>query len=268
MAVLRIRYRMMLTRLDVPGFRLMKGEHVGGSTLPRHVHDDPTLCYLFRGRFLEDSPGHSFDCRDDTLKLTGAGDPHSNRFIAGESHGVRVDIDRTRFGDMRAIHRLLDDRVFLPNSGARGLMHRVMVEMNTPDEASALAVEGLLLELLSRLARETTVAGRAMPDWLRRAHDMVEGLFATPVTLGGIAREVGVAPSTLARAYRRTFRSTVGERVRALRVESAARALLRTSLSLAEIAQMNGFYDQSHFTNVFRRQFGVSPARFRARSRE
>ena len=251
--------------MQVPGFRLMKGEHAGGSVLPRHAHDDPTLCYVFRGRFTEESPGHTFDCRDDTLKLTGAGDPHSNRFIAGASHGVRVDIDRARFGDARAIQRLLDDRVFLPRSGARGLMERIIVEMNDPDDASSLAVEGLLLELLSRLARETAVGGTGLPAWLVLAHEMVEDLFATPVSLGGIARDVGVAPATLARAYRRQFRSSLGERVRALRVEAAARALLRTERSLTEIALMSGFYDQAHFTNVFRRQIGVSPARFRAR---
>ena len=38
----------------------------------------------------------------------------------------------------------------------------------------------------------------------------------------------------------------------------------RTDEPLASIAQILGFADQSHFTNVFRRETGETPARFRA----
>jgi AraC-like DNA-binding protein len=33
---------------------------------------------------------------------------------------------------------------------------------------------------------------------------------------------------------------------------------------LSEIALRAGFYDQSHFTNVFRRTLGVTPSAYRA----
>jgi AraC family transcriptional regulator len=73
-----------------------------------------------------------------------------------------------------------------------------------------------------------------------------------------------VHPATLARAYRRRFGCSIGERVRALRVEHAARRLLETTEPLSTIAVGTGFYDQSHFTNAFRRQLGVTPAAYRS----
>src|SRR5260370_38674247 len=41
--------------------------------------------------------------------------------------------------------------------------------------------------------------------------------------------------------------------------------LLNTNHSLAQIAQRCGFYDQAHFTKVFKALFGVTPGRFRSR---
>ena len=37
--------------VQVPGFVLRLGEHPGGSEIARHYHDDPTICYVLRGRF-------------------------------------------------------------------------------------------------------------------------------------------------------------------------------------------------------------------------
>ncbi|MBA3496775.1 MAG: helix-turn-helix domain-containing protein [Gemmatimonadales bacterium] len=39
--------------------------------------------------------------------------------------------------------------------------------------------------------------------------------------------------------------------------------MAETDTSLAEIALAAGFADQSHFSNLFRREMGVSPSAFR-----
>jgi AraC-like DNA-binding protein len=51
--------------------------------------------------------------------------------------------------------------------------------------------------------------------------------------------------------------------VRRLRIERAAQELGGTTRSIAEIAMTAGFADQSHFSDVFRRQTGMSPSAFR-----
>ncbi|MGH7559893.1 MAG: helix-turn-helix domain-containing protein [Gemmatimonadales bacterium] len=43
--------------------------------------------------------------------------------------------------------------------------------------------------------------------------------------------------------------------------------MAETDEPLSEIALRAGFYDQSHFTNVFHRTLGVTPAAYRARLR-
>lgn len=135
------------------------------------------------------------------------------------------------------------------------------------DDASRQVAEGLVLELLAELAPAGPPKHRrTAPPWARRADEMIRATFPAHPPLAELATAVGVQPATLARGFRAAFGCTIGERVRELRVEAAARALADGDQSLAEIAVQNGFYDQSHFTNVFRRCRGVTPAEYRRRA--
>lgn len=260
----RYRSRMM----SVPGFSLYRGMHPEGTELAKHAHDDPTLCYVLRGRFTEYVAGHAVDCLSDSLKVTPAGEMHSNRFAAHETHGLRIDVDRGRFAESRSIDRLLDERLHLSGAHAGGIVNRLLAELDAGDESAAIAVEGLLLELLATLARDVVpTSGAVMQPWLREADDIIRELYSSQIALSAVARAVGVAPATLARSYRSAFRLTVGERIRGLRMERAVRDLLESEEPLSSVALRAGFYDQSHFTNLFRRRFGVTPAQYRLTAR-
>lgn len=249
----------------VPGFTLLHGFHIRGSELPKHTHDDPSFCYVLRGYFTEHSAGHVADCRPEGLKLTPAGELHWNRFLADETRGLRIDVDRSRFVEHPRIYRLLDERLQTSGRGITDVVQRLLAQLEIADAAAGLAVEGLLLELMAALAREAAPAvGPPRPRWLREADALIHELYTSPVSLRDLAQAVGVTPATLARGYRRAFHTTVGEQVRRLRIEHARRELAQTAEPLAAIAIRAGFFDQSHFTNVFRRYTGVTPGRYRA----
>jgi AraC family transcriptional regulator len=254
--------------VHIPGFILRMGAHPGGSEIARHYHDDPTICYVLRGGFTEYSGGEAAECAATTWKVMPAGEPHSNRFGTAETQGLRIEVDRSRFADSPEITRALDERRHTAGGRVGGLARRMMTELTTADSSATIAVEGLALELLAELARvREPRSGRRIPAWLLAAEQLLRERFRTERSVSEIAREVGVDPATLSRAYRSRFGCTVGERIRGLRVGHAARELTETTDSLSEIAVRAGFYDQSHFTNVFRRALGVTPAAYRAGSR-
>ena len=96
---------------------------------------------------------------------------------------------------------------------------------------------------------------------------MLDGQAGPVPTLAALAREVGVHPVHLAHEFRRFYRESVGEYARRLRVERACAEMARSERPLSEIAADAGFYDQSHFTNVFKRHTGLTPAEFRSAAR-
>ena len=124
-------------------------------------------------------------------------------------------------------------------------------------------MEGLILELLACVARRDEGPAVRSPAWVRRAHALLQDAPGRRFSLGDIAAEVGVHPATLARGFRRAYGCSLGEMQRRLRLEFAAQQLVATDRPLATIAQQAGFFDQSHFTNAFRRHLGTSPLRYR-----
>jgi AraC family transcriptional regulator len=142
-------------------------------------------------------------------------------------------------------------------------MQRAYDEFRCTDDVSALAVEGLTLELLAEGARRRTPGGSHPPRWLQHVRDLLHEAFRQRLTLDGIAGSVGVHPAHLARVFRQLQGCTVGEYVRSLRIEYACHCLRTSDTALATLALAAGFSDQSHFSRVFKRQTGMSPAVFR-----
>ncbi len=80
--------------------------------------------------------------------------------------------------------------------------------------------------------------------------------------IAAMAGAVGLSTRDLQRRLRRQGASYSGI-LRDARVRRAARAMLDTPGSLAEIGYAAGFADQAHFTREFRRILGASPAEWR-----
>lgn len=251
----------------VPGFTLTLGRHAAGSALPRHEHPDPTICYVLRGGFTEYSGGEAVDCAPSTWKLMPAGEPHWNHFGDRETRGLRIDVDRARFADVPRIFRALDERHHGWGGRAGAVARRLVIELSARDDTASVAAEGLALELVAELARmaEEEDRSRSVPRWLKLADELIRARYRDRITVTELAAEVGVHPATLSRSHRKWFGCAIGERIRRMRVEHAARDLVETSESLSEVALRAGFYDQSHFTNLFHRVVGVTPRTYRER---
>jgi AraC family transcriptional regulator len=131
---------------------------------------------------------------------------------------------------------------------------------------SYLAIEGLVLELIAAIARESQSYKNILhgpAGWLKQAHELIKSRFLESLTLGDIAHSVGVHQVTLAREFRRYYDCTVGDMVRRERISFACRQLLKPEESLTNIAIAAGFYDQSHFAKTFKRLIGMTPAQYR-----
>jgi AraC-like DNA-binding protein len=83
------------------------------------------------------------------------------------------------------------------------------------------------------------------------------------VTLDDVARAVHVSPFHLARIFQQQTGVPVHRYLTQLRLRAS---LERLSDDLTVVALELGFSSHSHFTDAFRREFGVSPSEMRHRS--
>jgi AraC family transcriptional regulator len=99
---------------------------------------------------------------------------------------------------------------------------------------------------------------------LQRACEYIHAHFGQNLTLAQVARAAGLHPVYLGQLFRQQFGETLGEYLNRIRVRGAAERLASSDLPLSAIALDFGFYDQSHFTRIFRQLTGATPGRFRA----
>lgn len=99
---------------------------------------------------------------------------------------------------------------------------------------------------------------------LKRVRDYVDAHFAHPITLSDLANVAGLSRMHFAGEFRRATGVRPHEFVLRQRVERSQKMLLASNLSLVQIALSHGFQTQSHYSVVFKRIVGHTPARWRA----
>ncbi|HKS26636.1 MAG TPA: AraC family transcriptional regulator, partial [Pyrinomonadaceae bacterium] len=135
----------------------------------------------------------------------------------------------------------------------------------TTDSVAALMLESLVLEIVAATStRADALRERVIPRWLERAREYLHAHFTENISSIALGRMVGAHPVYLAREFRRAFDCTMGEYVRRLRIEAACRKISGSDVPLADIALSVGFYDQSHFSNAFKRVTSLTPVQYRA----
>jgi AraC family transcriptional regulator len=93
---------------------------------------------------------------------------------------------------------------------------------------------------------------------LRTVIELAHAQLADGLTLELMARAAGYSPFQFARLFKATTGLAPHQFVRSLRLERSCR-LLDDQHDVADVALRTGFYDQAHFTNAFRNEFGVTP---------
>lgn len=122
-------------------------------------------------------------------------------------------------------------------------------------ESRAVALAFSIVKFSARVPRDLRS--------LQHAREYIHAHFRANLSLAQVARAAAVHPVYLGQMFRQEFGQTLGEYLNRVRVLAAAEFLANSDLPLSAIALDVGFYDQSHFTRVFRELTGATPGAFR-----
>jgi AraC family transcriptional regulator len=254
--------------VTLDGFTVIESTYQPSTVLPSHAHDGATVSLVRRGSFTEVLRRQAHECKAFDLLIEPAGELHTDQFGKRGATCLHIAISAKRLAYFREFSNALDSPAKFCGGLLPTFVTKLDLELAVMDSASALAIEGLVLEILAqatRCSKDTEVATPTI--WLRRTHELLRSKYASKLTLNEIAATAGVNPSHLARAFRRHFHCSIGEYLRRLRIEAAIALIVKGNTPLAEIATVVGFCDQSHFTNAFRKQTGATPARFASQAK-
>jgi AraC family transcriptional regulator len=249
--------------LELGGFGITEAWFPAGELLTRHTHERACVAVMLEGSFDLRFTAKSYPCLPHTVFTEPAGEAHANFIGAAGAHVVVVQPNPARAELLRPFAPLLERATHRYHAGMTERASQLARELDRIDDLSALAAEGLVLDMLVDLTRLEIGWRHQPPRWLLQARELVHARFAEPLKVAELAHEVGVHPAHLARCFRTQFKLSLGSYVRRLRLEWAARELVRSPTPLAELALDAGFADQSHFTRFFKRRFGLPPSAYR-----
>jgi AraC-like DNA-binding protein len=218
--------------------------------------------------FEETLGGRRITVSPTTLIARPAGELHANSYGSTPAHCLIIELHPDTVSRLKEATDVLQQSFITDTAFAAVAAHRIRAELRRRDDVAALVLESLIYELVAvahRARKRRFREGRRTP-WLDRTAELLREHTQMPgikFGLAEVAAHVDIHPCHLARVFRREFGCSVGEYVRLRRLEEAARLLRTGTLALAAIAQVTGFADQSHFSNAFRRRFGLTPAQFR-----
>jgi AraC family transcriptional regulator len=142
------------------------------------------------------------------------------------------------------------------------------------------AEDGLYIDTLAQmmavhLARHHSTRSRPLhltipqriSGWkMRRLLEFIEENLDGDLSLEAMAAEVQVSPLYLARAFKSAVGQSPHQYVLKRRLERAKDLLRNSDRPIVDVALSSGFSSQSHLSNWFLRQVGVSPAAYRRQS--
>jgi AraC-like DNA-binding protein len=211
-------------------------------------------------------PGSLFVYKPRTAHIiqTDAGDPLVKYFV--DFSGSRA---RAIFGAK-----------VLGADGIADLLHSQPIH-NIYEEMLAAGLKGgplasrlcsLLLELLALRVEELAHSPADFQGRARQAFDRsraeLQKHFRKIQSVSELARLTHLDPAYLSRLYARFGGESPHEMLTRLKVNEAAAYLLQGVHSIKEVAALVGFSDPYHFSRVFKRSHGISPAAFqRAKAR-
>jgi AraC-like DNA-binding protein len=217
----------------------------------------------------------------NTVSLHNIGDMYSREAVSAD--GERCDwiaVSPELLRDVAEPHGLdaLDERrlfgaAIVPSSPQLYAAQRAMFrELHADPHLPLLAVEehaiaildavcGAVSEAAGRRAPKRRFAGRA-PAIVDATQKLLAVEYRAALGVEEISARVHCSPGYLSRLFRRSTGFTLHEYQQQLRLRASLELLLDSRHGLSELAMQLGFANHSHFSSMFRREFGMTPTQF------
>lgn len=266
----------LVTMGDEPKLRVSRVEgigeflHVSNFAHPttRTFHQSLALCFVEHGAFNVRHCGVRYSVGTGALLVAQSGDITSCEDFEGKSKHREfhcapeaLETIAEEIGDRLVCGRIFQSPFICDESLCQPFVkfHAAMGSAPSAIENSSLLREfvGEMLVRYGSRPEKPLRLGNERPA-VKRVKDFLQACYAENVTLEELSRIANLSPFHLIRVFRKEVGLPPHAYQTRIRLDRA-RVLLAKGNTIGEAALKSGFFDQSHFTNHFRKVFGYPP---------
>jgi AraC family transcriptional regulator len=241
----------MDVRLEFPQFIVRDCVYRPGLRMPRHAHDYSNVSVVVAGEIDEACDGGEYRGHSFSVVFKPAGSEHENRVGSAGARILTIELRRgLPFADQA--WAWFDEPQTV----------RSAIALARARSASELEARGF--ELLADVSAAPCGSGSpTRPPWMDEVTRILDRRFDEPLRFDAIARQVGVHPVYLSRAFQRYAGRSMQQYVRALRLRRARQLLATRGRTITDVAADCGFADSSHLCRTFIDLLHVTPKDYR-----
>lgn len=233
----------------------------GGATIRRRTPEGESTFELTAGDIYQQESMSPFD------DFGWDGSSTTMHVILSPSLYERAE--RAVFGDEAGTRRFVSPAPFRDDVILE-IANAFLDEVARPEPSSNMMVRALAEVLALRVLRFHVTRGATIPvsatrldeGGMKKLRSYALENLSGDLSLEKLAEVVDLGVPHFSSLFRRAFGLTPHDWVMQLRLDRASEMLREGSHSLAEVAEISGFADQSHLTRRFKQRFGLSPRRW------
>ncbi len=233
-----------------------------------HYHDFYEICYVLRGHCTEIHNGKELLIKENEMTVISPGGFHLFKSQSENLILVCLSIEKDEF--LKIANSVSEDVVEYieknENSGSFkvfGTTHGALYKNPFLTVQHDLDYKYLLAFMLVSVSKNMIFgAEETNGEFVSK----ITNIPASDIAEGGIEtleRASGYSRSQLTRLMKKNFGKTPWEYINDLRMSYAYNRLAFTNIKTGDIADKCGFESLSHFSNAFKKQFGVTPSKIR-----
>ncbi len=237
-----------------------------------HSHDFCEILYVLSGTGIITVSGIVYPLKPGDLIVINPGVPHCEASVKNSRlHLVFLGIEHFKVGDLSEDHLISRE---MPPVIA-GQDYRYKIESFFTDIISESANKIMLSSAMSRSlacallvlilrvyqSRSERISG--MKEECRRIKDYIDKNYTSPITLDSLSEQVYISKYYLSHIFKSQTGTSPIKYLINKRITEAAGLLIRTDLSIRDIALKVGYDDPVYFSQMFKKVMDESPAAYR-----
>jgi iron complex transport system substrate-binding protein len=145
------------------------------------------------------------------------------------------------------------------------LLRRMHTRWQTGEPLDRFYVKGAFYQLVYEIYEVITYKkhGMLQPDIVLMCQSYMKKHYLEVISIKTLADNLNVSYSQLIRNFKKKTGQSPQEYLTGIKIESACRYLEETTITIKDIANSCGFYDEYHFSNLFKKHMGISPTKYR-----
>lgn len=248
-------------------------KHGGWSEEP-HFHDFLEIIFVTDGKGTVFVNNRKYDVQRGDIVVYNAGTVHHEKSSEDNPMEIRfVAYDKLEITNLAAnwLLPLSYGNVF--NSGSSydiilGYFNALIDEFEKKERFYMEIVQGISRTLLMYVFRAVSRTKNTSllfdaSRTIETALCFIDKNFRQRISLDDIAKQCFTNKFSLSHLFTRTQGVSIGKYILNKRIEETKRLLTETDMSVSEISDAVGFYDQNYCSRMFKKKTGVSPSHYR-----